>query len=92
MMMHHVNRCYHDEETEYVGSGTTTDGTGVDVYLYAGSLGQQVCIRFGDNIEDYYTPGTLRMFQDAFNDHGDQIPAYVVARDLLAKRGEKDPE
>lgn len=85
--MHHVNHCDHNEDTEYVGSGTATDGKDVDVYLYIGPLGQEVCIRFGSDGPDYFTPGTVSMFRDAYADHGDQIPAYGVAHDLLTKNG-----
>jgi len=89
------DHCNHGP-TEYIASfSVIKNRQGVlseekfDLYLFeGGDIGQEVCIRYGDNPEQYISPGTLADFiQSACSLHTGQSSseywmAYQILRDL----------
>ncbi len=85
----YTDKCEHPEDS-YIGSiqqGPNQDNKWLDVYVYEDStLGQNICIRYGKNDQDYYSPGDV--FQLVANitiNHG--IEAYHLATRVMLKKG-----
>jgi hypothetical protein len=54
--------CNHGPEC-YVGTYMESPkDKGQDVYLYFGSIGVEVCLRYGPNVEEYASPGEVTRF------------------------------
>lgn len=54
------NECHHDEDC-YIGSFDYL-GKGYDVYVFGTRVEQSVCIRYGDEASEYYSPGSISEF------------------------------
>lgn len=77
------DRCNHPGES-YVGSFECL-GEKYDLYIFdCPSLGQSVCIRFGNDDPDYCSPGNLCSF---IQNCSCGIEYYRDALELLKKRG-----
>jgi hypothetical protein len=88
---HFYDHCGH-KGGEYIGTSPYYYNDGkdfkegwVDVYIFDSSLGQEVCIRYGKEDREYYSPGLvvdfLRRSGNATN------PAYKKALEILFYRG-----
>lgn len=79
------NGCDH-EDGSYLGSiqqGPDKNDEWLDIYIFdGGNLGQQVCIRYGKNDQDYYSPGSITNLIKG------QMDAYQLALHVIQKKGE----
>jgi hypothetical protein len=83
----HPNACYIGTVIDYLCSGDKKE-TPFDVYLYTGLRNrQEVCIRFSDEIGDYYSAGTvIDLIIHCYTCQPSPIPFYLkVARLILDK-------
>lgn len=60
----------------------------LDVYVFDAERGQHVCLRYGNEPHEYYSPGTTIEFFKAAVIHGFKMIDYARAADLLLSRGE----
>ena len=83
--------CCEHPDGSYLGSirqGPKNNDEWLDVYVYEDStLGQSVCIRYGENDQDYYSPGNVLYIAACIVRDHLSIEAYALALHLLLKKG-----
>ena len=74
--------CQHGEDC-YVGS-FRTETEKIDVYLYTTLRDHEICLRFGNDCHEYYSPGPLLQFLNLdSNSEGERT---IQAQQLLLQR------
>jgi len=83
------DECGH-AESEYIGSFLIEDvkdkqiiSNWHDLYVFQSGEKQNLCIRYGNVCNEYYSPGELSMFLTAMH----QLPVYQKAYELLCRKG-----
>lgn len=82
--------CQHGNEC-YIGSfGVLVKGPAIkkyDLYVFAEHKGQHVCIRDGNEDNDYISPGSLASFVQSACIHNNKLPEYWSAFMILKELG-----
>ncbi len=86
-----TNHCNHETE-EFIGGGSYVASVDkrlqtvwIDVYVYAGTYGQEICIRYNNDPEGYCSAGFIPDFISSCS--GGELPMYRHTYDILKAQG-----
>jgi hypothetical protein len=86
---HWPNHCLHKEDT-FVGTFTTTKGNPIDIWMFYDPYdGPELCLRFGEEDNEYYSPGSVRQLYQSASQWLGSI--YHESAKFLTAHGITDP-